>query len=89
MALKKQRTVGYYLSKGINPVGLHVEHNGKLGTVKAVMLEPVPHYASRLIVQHFNGEPWEYQPLPAVCNVIERAASPIPDPTTQTTQCPA
>ncbi len=69
---QKQRTVGNLLAKGIDPVGLHVEHNDKLGTVKAVIREPGPCYASRLIVHHFNGEPWDYQPLPAVCNVIER-----------------
>jgi len=71
MALK-QHTVGNLMAKGIDPVGLHVELNGKLGTVKALVLEPGPCYSSRLEVRHFNGEPWDYQPIPALVNVIER-----------------
>lgn len=62
MALK-QRTVGDLMAKGVDPVGLHVESNGKLGTVKAVVLE-LGAYSSRLEVHHFNGEPWEHQPWP-------------------------
>jgi len=71
MALKKPRNVGYYLSKGIDPVGMHVEHNGKLGTVKAVIREPGS-YSNVLEIKHFNGEIWDYRPRPALVNVIER-----------------
>ena len=76
---KKARTVGKLMSKGINPVGLHVtmdaleggEFRTLLGTVKKVILDPGPGYSERLLVTYFNGQPWPRNPIPSQVKVIE------------------
>ena len=70
---KEPQSVGALMKHGINPVGLHVMTiSGKLGTVRAVVKDECEGFSQRLDVRHFNGEPWDFQPLPALVYVIER-----------------
>jgi hypothetical protein len=61
------------MKRGINPIGLHVMNGeGKLGTVRAILVEDREVGFSHILdVRHFNGEPWDYQPLPSLVFVIE------------------
>lgn len=62
------------MKRGVNPVGLHVmNYEGKLGTVSAVINERVLKgvYSPCLDVHHFNGESWDYRPVPGLVYVIE------------------
>jgi hypothetical protein len=76
----KCKNVGKCLTRGHDPVGLHVKMdkylNGEvrtlLGTVKAVAPDrSIPGvYQSCLIVHHFNGEEWPVRPHPSVVEII-------------------
>jgi sporulation protein YlmC with PRC-barrel domain len=54
--MKKQKTVYWYLNKGISPINLHVMNTtgSLLGTVKEVYIEPdIEGFSQRLVVRHF------------------------------------
>lgn len=69
---KSPRSVADLLKHGVDPTGCHVmTMAGKLGTVRAVVTEDCVGFSQRLDVRHFNGEPWDYQPLPSLVYVVE------------------
>jgi hypothetical protein len=81
MSKTKSRSVGKLLAKGVDVVGLHVTMeaylDGKIrqlvGTIKEVAVEDIPiGFSQRLVIHHFNGEPWPLYPLPAHVTIIER-----------------
>jgi len=78
---KKSPTVGKLLAKGVDVVGLHVtmeayldgEIRKLIGTIKEVVVEDIPvGFSQRLVIHHFNGEPWPLYPLPAHVDIIAR-----------------
>jgi hypothetical protein len=69
------KSVGYYLKRGIDPRRLHVTNydGSMIGTIHAVTHDKtIIGYETRLDVRYFNGEPWDTRPHPSTVYVIER-----------------
>lgn len=58
-----------------NPIGAHVtlryRDRDLIGTVVDVYRDEVL-AATKLVVRHFNGEPWPIEPSAAIVNVLKR-----------------
>lgn len=69
----KSRTIADLMKRGIDPVGCHVvTATGRLGTVRGIVVESGSSFSQRLKVVNFNGELWDFLPLPSLVYVIER-----------------
>lgn len=65
-------SVWQLINRRVDPIGLHVETIlGKLGTVKGLVRDEKSGFRYRLVIHHFDGTPWDDQPLPHLIYVIK------------------